>query len=176
MDYSDIIPYIRQGNWECTYSLEHFIKQIEDFENKDGLQMNPDFQRGHVWTEEQQIKFVEHILKGGITGRTIYLNHPSWNQDNFDSNYNDFVCVDGLQRTTAIQKFIRNEIPAFGTLYKDFTGNMRLTQRMNINVNDLPSKKEVLDWYIQMNDGGTPHTKEEIDKVRELLKTELKKG
>ena len=32
-----------------------------------GLQFNPDFQRGHVWTEGQQIAFMEFLLKGGKT-------------------------------------------------------------------------------------------------------------
>jgi hypothetical protein len=37
-----------------------------------------------------------------------------------------------------------------------------------VHVNDLKSKKEVLTWYIEMNAGGTPHSKEEIDRVTAL--------
>ena len=38
------------------------------------------------------------------------------------------------------------------------------------------TEEDVLTWYIEMNTGGTPHTKEEIDKVKQLLeeKKELK--
>ena len=43
---------------------------------------------------------------------------------------------------------------------------------MKLNINNLKTKKEVLSQYIEMNEGGTPHTKEEIDKVKELLKKE----
>jgi hypothetical protein len=28
----------------------------------------------------------------------------------------------------------------------------------------------VLAWYVELNTGGTPHTKEEIDKVLEMIK------
>ena len=42
-----------------------------------GLQLNPEFQRGHVWTEEQQIAWVEYYLRGGKSGNTIYLNNHS---------------------------------------------------------------------------------------------------
>lgn len=168
MKFSDIPQFTREGNWECNYSVLRFVRQIEDFEKEDGLEMNPDFQRGHVWTEEQQINFIEFILRGGKTGRTIYLNHPNW-MGSFDKGSVGFVCVDGLQRTTAIRRFINNEIPAFGTFYKDFEGSPRILNDMKININDLKTKEEVLHWYIQMNEGGTPHSKEEIDRVKKML-------
>jgi hypothetical protein len=42
---------------------------------------------------------------------------------------------------------------------------------MKINVNSLLTKADVLRWYIQFNAGGTPHTAEEIEKVKALLQT-----
>ena len=36
---------------------------------------------------------------------------------------------------------------------------------MKININDLPTRKDVLQWYLEMNSAGTPHTKEEINKA-----------
>jgi hypothetical protein len=27
----------------------------------------------------------------------------------------------------------------------------------------------VLQWYLELNSGGTPHTKEELDKVKKML-------
>jgi hypothetical protein len=35
----------------------------------------------------------------------------------------------------------------------------------------LKTKQEVLQWYIELNEGGTPHTEEEINRVKELIKT-----
>ena len=40
---------------------------------------------------------------------------------------------------------------------------------MLLNVNDLKTKKEVLQWYVQMNAGGTPHSAEEIERVKKLM-------
>lgn len=47
-------------------------------------------------------------------------------------------------------------------------------------INDLQTEEEVLNWYLEMNSGGTVHTKEELDKVKHLLeevqsKTEVSK-
>ena len=40
---------------------------------------------------------------------------------------------------------------------------------MIFHVNDLKTKKEVLQWYIEMNTGGTPHSQEEILRVKNML-------
>ena len=45
---------------------------------------------------------------------------------------------------------------------------MLRTVEMRLNINSLKSKKDVLKWYLQINDGGTPHTKEEIERVKKL--------
>lgn len=37
------------------------------------------------------------------------------------------------------------------------------------HINDLKSKKEVLQWYLDMNAGGTPHTSEEIERVKKMI-------
>ncbi|QUH21803.1 DUF262 domain-containing protein [Alkaliphilus sp. B6464] len=172
MKFSDIPQFTREGQWECSYSIDRLIRQIEEFENEEGLDMNPDFQRGHVWTEKQQIKYIEFILKGGKTGRVIYLNHPNW-MGSFEPTDIGFVCVDGLQRVTAIRRFVNNEFKVLGHYFNEFEGSTRVLQNMRINVNNLKTREEVLQWYLEMNEGGTPHTKEELDKVKNMLK-ELK--
>jgi len=171
MNFNDIKQFTEAGSWECSYSLASFVRAIEEFE-EEGLQLQPDFQREHVWTEEQQIKYIEFILKGGKTGRVIYLNHSKWMGDyDLEKRDFDFVMVDGLQRTTSIKRFINNEIKAFGLYYKEFTGNIRTIDGVRININKLKTKKEVLNWYLEMNEGGTPHTEEELNKVKEMLKS-----
>jgi uncharacterized protein with ParB-like and HNH nuclease domain len=169
MKFTDIPQYTRSGNWECNFDIRGFVGQIEKWEAEDGLQLNPDFQRGHVWTEEQQISFVEFILKGGTTARVVYLNHQGWMGD-FEG---EFVCVDGLQRITAVKRFIHNEIKAYSYFYKEFEGSPRMMNDLRININNLKTRKEVLQWYLEFNSGGTIHTKEELDKVKKLLEQEI---
>ena len=136
--------------------------------------MNPDFQRGHVWTEQQQIAFIEYFLKGGKSGKVIYFNHPHWGR--YQENDMNMVCVDGLQRLTAIRRFINDEIRAFGGLYSEFEDTPRMIKNgIKFNVNDLQTKAEVLQWYLDMNYTGTPHTEEELDRVRKLLEEEKEK-
>lgn len=145
-----------------------YVDFIEDEIENYNLQMNPKFQRGHIWMEEQQIAYVEFFLRGGKSGRDFYFN---WNKLT-----DEYVCVDGLQRTTALKRFVNGEIKAFNQYFNEFSftgrevGGQPLPEfSVNVYMNNLSSEKEVLQWYVDMNAGGTPHTSEEIDKVKKMI-------
>lgn len=141
--------------------------------SRDGLatlDMNPDFQRGHVWTQAQQIAYIEHCLSGGQSGREIYFNCVGWQR----SYVGPFVLVDSKQRIEAVLKFLANDLPIFGShLFNDFTGKISSGSGFfNFNINDLNTWADVLKWYLEMNSGGTPHAKEELSRVEDLLLSE----
>lgn len=99
----------------------------------------------------------------------LYLNCPSWHVA-ATTDYDEFVCVDGLQRITAICKFIRNELKVLGLYYNEFEGQPRqITTHLTIHINDLQIQRDVLQWYVEMNEGGTPHTQAEINRVKAMI-------
>ena len=163
--FKEIKALTGAGSYWVDVPLSYLPRTIDRWKEEDRLQLNPDFQRGHVWTENQQISFVEFLLRGGESGRLVYFNHPGW----MGSFIGDFVCVDGLQRITAILRFFNNEIPAFGSFYSEYEDRIDSTNSIRINVNNLKTKKEVLQWYIEMNSGGTPHSTKELERVRKMM-------
>ncbi len=169
--FADIPAFTRDGAWECDYDMVGAINFASKNRN-DGIEvdLNPDFQRGHVWSKNQQIAWLEFFLRGGKTSRVIYFNHPNW----MGSFEGVMVLVDGKQRLEAMRRFIENEIKVFGSYYKEYTDRIRTHRSIKINVNNLKTRAEVLQWYIDFNTGGVVHSDEEIDKVRELLAKEKK--
>lgn len=175
MKFREIKMLMRDGDYEVDVDLSMLEDTIKGYEKTYSLELNPDFQRGHVWNESQQISYVEFFLRGGKTGRKIYFNCPSWIVGNADYEELPMQCVDGLQRITALRRFVNNEIPAFGCLFKDFEDSPRRSQSVfQININSLGTRLEVLEWYLQMNEGGIAHSKEEIDRVKSLIEDERK--
>ena len=166
MRFRDIPPFT-MAHYKVDVSLEEIEHTLASYQEQ-GLELEPDFQRGHVWTEKQQIRYIEYLLREGVSGRAIYFNQPGWMRD----WHGDFVLVDGLQRLTACLRFLRNEIPAFGSYFCEYDGPPPLGARLEFYVNDLPTRAEVLDWYIQLNAGGVVHSDEEIARVRTLLDQE----
>lgn len=176
MKYSDIIPFIRAGSYEVDVSLSSLEKTLEFFEKDYGLELNPDFQRGHVWTEAQQVAYLEFLFRGGVSAKVIYFNSPAFGTRDADSDLPDtVVCVDGLQRLTAAIRFLHNEIKVFGHYFNEFEGSPRVMQGLRFNVNSLQKKADILQWYIEFNSGGTIHTKEEIERVQKMLEEERRK-
>lgn len=177
MKYTDIPQLTKSGSYQVNVPLSYIERNVEDFINELGLILEPDFQRGHVWTKEQKIKYVEFLLKGGKSARIIYFNAPWWkgNKSDYDNVYHDFVIVDGLQRLTAVLDFLQNRIQVFGLYRNEFEGRIPIDIDLIFNVNNLKTRAAVLQWYIEMNSGGTPHTTKEIERVKKLLEEERNK-
>ena len=173
MKYLDIPQFYPEGNYAVTTSWDYIERILEDWNERGELDLDPDFQRGHVWSEKKQIDFVEFCLKGGKESRTIKFNHPGWQSD-YEGK---MVLVDGKQRLEAVRKFMRNELPIFGGHFLgDFEDMKIMLRSLNASlifmVNNLKTRKEVLTWYLQLNSGGVVHTQEEIEKVEKLLELE----
>ena len=168
MRFQDI-PRLTQANYRIDVPVRYLEEQFAHYEKSYGLELSPDFQRNHVWTEEQQRKYVEFLLRGGRSGRDILFNCVGFNHKTAPGKV---VCVDGLQRLTACRKFVNNELQAFGLYCNEFEDKIDLLLTFVFCINDLPTKKQVLNWYLEINDGGTIHTKEELDKVRNMLAKE----
>jgi uncharacterized protein with ParB-like and HNH nuclease domain len=176
---NDIPKFTSWGNYSVHIQWAYLAEQLANYA-ENNVQLDPDFQRGHVWSTEQQAAYIEFCLKGGKSGRDILFNNPNWTHIR-NNSYNDFVLVDGLQRITAVTKFMNNELAVFnGNLLQDFTctiGDIRRQvlrgQRFTVYINDLQSKKEVLQWYLDLNSGGVVHSPEELSRVKEMLTNDL---
>lgn len=170
MKYSDIKPLSSNGHYTVDIPLDMLKDNIDRYIEGYGLDMDPDFQRGYVWTEEQKEKYVEFILREGKTANVLYFNHPYWMSI---CEKGHMILLDGKQRLSSLLGFVNNEVKAFGVYYKDFEGKFPMRIGIKINVNNMKSRADILQWYIDFNSGGTVHPKEEIDKVKELLRQEL---
>lgn len=167
MKFRSIPQFTFSGNYAVDTSWDYVLDWIKRKQEQMGakFEIDPDFQRGHVWTEDKQIAYVEFCLRGGTSANSIYWNCVGW----MDSFEGPFVLVDGKQRLTAVQRFLNNEIKAFDCLYKDYEDSLPSNVGFKMHVNNLKTRKQVLNWYLEMNSGGVVHTQEELDKVRELL-------
>lgn len=175
--FADIEQFTRSGSYAADYSPVTFIAYLDELQNEQGFDLDPYFQRPHVWTTDQQVAFIEFFLRGGLTGRDIYLNDPDWQRPNAKRKYVQKVLVDGKQRIQAWRRFLNNEIRVFGSLFSEFEDKLnRSVNTIRLCVNDLQTEAEVLKWYLEFNAGGTPHTKKELQRVRQLLEKQKKKA
>lgn len=141
-----------------------------------GLDLEPDFQRGHVWSAAQQQHFIENVMRRVVTdaGLVVQFNCPHWDTEPISTDLpRGLQCIDGLQRLTAIRAFMRGEVRPFGLSLGDFDGTSyaprRSLYRIRLAVHAFQSRAELLTYYLDINAGGTPHGANELDRVRRLL-------
>ena len=173
----EIPTFTKESNYKVDIPLEYLKQTLERY-SEDDLDLEPDFQRGHVWTKQQQIAFMEYVLKEGKVN-PIYFNHPNWMNFN-EIKKAEFVIVDGKQRLKAAVDFLDEKFRIFknldkegkGFLYSEIT-RIPSTISFRFEINTLKTKKEVLQWYLDLNTGGTQHKKSELDKVKILLEKDV---
>lgn len=169
MRFNDIPKVTKQPSYTVEVGWYMLLNYLEKQTKEYSLDLDPDFQRAHVWTESQQVAYVEAKLRGVTSGSDILFNHAGWMR-NFRGKTE---LVDGKQRLTAVTRFLKDEIRAFGLLCSEYEGRLPLMDpSFRIHINDLPDRKSVLKWYLELNGGGTPHTKQELEMVEALLKEE----
>jgi hypothetical protein len=131
-----------------------------------GIDMNPTFQRGRVWTEEQKIRYVEFRLMGGNSGMDIHWNDPSTDT----LRRHPILLMDGKQRLDAALAFLNDELPVFGhrlSEYEDRPNDLWF----KFHEHHFQDPDEILQWYVDMNRGGVVHSDAEVARVRGLIGT-----
>lgn len=142
-----------------------------------GINLAPDFQRGHAWSLEQRIAYMEGIFRGSVGSslRIIQFNAPHWENDRHCGELPDEIqIVDGLQRLTTVRMFLAEEFAIFGNLKaSDLDGSHYAVNRhvysLQFSIHSFVTRADLLRYYLAINSGGTPHSASEIERVKGLL-------
>lgn len=171
-----LVQPIPKANYEVDVHLSQLERHFADLQ-RDATVFNlePDFQRGHVWTEAQGVAFVENYLRGSADFRVSFnalgFGAPSRSVGG-DIAPGTIECIDGLQRLTAVRRYIVGDMQAFGgRTVRDFEDTTFSTRRltMKFRVFTFERRADLYRYYLSLNAGGTPHSKAEIARVRGLL-------
>lgn len=136
------------------------------------VDLNPDYQRGYKWTEQQKVAYIEYILKGGFSGKDIFWNNPTWERSS--SKQPDVLeLVDGQQRLKTVLEFLDDKIKVFDGSVCSEMGKIRMIKTNFVfHINNLQTRKDVIEWYLGMNTGGSIHTDEDLKVAYEALEKE----
>ena len=178
MRFEDI-PQFPQGHYQVDISwtyLEEWLCTWEDSMKciNQKLELNPNFQRGHIWNKEQKEKYIEYILQNGESGRIVYFNIANFSSSTLEAKATgNMVCIDGLQRLNAVKSFMNNEVKAFGLYYWEYEDRLHPARhRLTMIICAISTRLEILKWYLAFNSAGTQHSKEELERVQRLIDEE----
>ncbi len=170
--FRDIPAFTPFTGYSVDVSWQHLESYIQAEMEGYNINFDPDFQRGHVWTLNKRIAYVEFVLRGGDSANDLYFNCATY--QSLTGTPQEYTLVDGKQRLTSVRIFLRDEVPIFGgVVHSQFEDKLNILKaRFRWNVNTLQTRAEVLQWYLDLNIGGVVHTDEEIKRVQQLLEEE----
>lgn len=171
----------------------HPITQLARAVERGGLLLDPEYQRGDVWSTDQRIALVYSLLVGAtIPSITIGSRaHPQWTGRPVPSDGRGWrVVIDGRQRLTTIVMWLRGDFavpaswfPADEVVTVEDTDDgpyvrySGLTERgqdrsergaLLIVEGEFNSVAEEASVYVLLNGGGTPQTAADMARARSI--------
>lgn len=114
----------------------------------------PSWQRGLVWSEQQQVKLLESCWLGLPIG-TYTFNRK------YGSKY-DNLLIDGQQRLYAIQCYLEDRFDVFGYKWSETTvidkRRFKHSVKFGSYICETDDEQYLRNYYNMMNFGGTAHT------------------
>lgn len=116
----------------------------------------PSWQRGLVWSREQQIGLIESLWHGLNIG-TYTFNRP---RKGYGGPY-DNLLIDGQQRMFALQCYLENQFPVLGYYWHEVTDEDRrgfeFSRHFHCYITDSEDEAYLREYYNMMNFGGVAH-------------------
>ena len=154
-------------------SSQRQLDALIHFYYEEGITLNPSYQRGHVWTEDQKVLLVDSLFNGIDLGKFVF----AFNGFDVGPNENLTEIIDGKQRLSAIIEFYEDRFPYKGKLFSQLKWQDRsffLRYLITYGESKEPlTEKQKIEIFLRLNAGGTAQTKEHMDMVREKLKTKV---
>ncbi len=138
------------------------------------LILDPPFQRGSVWSTEQQEAWILSVL-GGLPLPAIFVNKPSAFRTEWGTK---MVVIDGRQRLEAMIAFEDNKLLVNGEKFSE--QSVRFNRKwgflaMPTVFTNFETKRECIELYVRLLTTGTAHTEKEIEKAKAMLGNEVTK-
>lgn len=170
---------------------------VRSFSESFGLDLNPPYQRGQVWTEDQKIALVRSWLTGTPTGVVIFNDRstPEWKAasgyDPAERGESIYACIDGQQRISAAHEWFGDELAVPASWFEPehveriedtedgpyvrWSGLSKVRQRhfanrahLTVATARVGTVQQEASIYLLVNGGGTPQTDADMAKAADV--------
>jgi hypothetical protein len=130
---------IREKQKAVDYDTREYPVEVIVRKYRDGLDEGtselyiPDYQRGMIWEETRQSKFVESLLLG-LPTPSIFVADLRPKKEENDDDLGRLEIIDGCQRIRTLNRFLNNELK--------LSGLKKLQKLNNFKFRDLPLARQ----------------------------------
>jgi len=155
-------------NKESSVTLHYNQKTIQylmDLKYNYWLDLNPEYQRGLVWEENDKEKLIESIFNNVSIG-TFVINFMGYESELM------YESIDGKQRTTTLISFYEDGFKYKNKYFSEFSEEDKihfLEYPISIAKTENLNYKEILDLFIKLNTAWKQIDSSHFDKLRDML-------
>jgi len=136
------------------------------------IDLNPEYQRGNVWTQSQKVALIHSIMREISIGTFVAIKRP------YEEGEKCYEMLDGKQRLLAILDFRENRLSYLGKRWMDLHPSDQLSfDNRTISYAEITNIDRIkkLDTFLKLNTYGKPQSEEHLKNVKDLL-TSLTQG
>ena len=137
-----------------------------------GIDMNPDYQRGFVWSDEDKEKLLDSVFCGIDIGKFVLISRP---QSKWLENDLSYEILDGKQRLNVLLDFYEDKLTYRGLTFSQLSmkdRNYFRNRMVSVATAKDVSRDAILRYFLALNRGGRVMDPEQIEKVEQMLKEE----
>lgn len=133
-----------------------------------GVDMNPEYQRGNVWSLEDKVALIDSIFNDIEIGRIVLMK-----RDYSSERKETYEIIDGKQRLTALTEFFEDRFQYKGLFFSQMhPADQNHFENKQMAVIEAPemSREQVIEYFIRVNISGRPVNPEHLEKVKAMIK------
>ena len=159
-----------QDNW----SIQDIDAMLQRSYN-DGFVVDPDYQRGYVWTPADKHQLIHSVMNRFDIGKFVYIKY-----DYNPGRRYTYEILDGKQRMNALQEFVEGRFEYEGYTFIQFSDDDRRAllggrvQYVDVSASRLTEAMK-LHLFLSVNTAGVPQSAEHMDKVRAMYEKAIRK-
>jgi len=143
-----------------------------------GFDLDPDYQREHIWTEQQKIDLIDSIFRNIDIGKFTIIRRPWGNDPHKPATPLLYEVLDGKQRITAIVDYFLNRFKYKGKYFSELCPRDRghfKHYRISYAECEPLTQEQKYRYFLKLNTCGTPVDPNHIKKVQEMWEKEKEK-
>ncbi|RKX20224.1 MAG: hypothetical protein DRP51_06090 [Candidatus Zixiibacteriota bacterium] len=177
-DPGDISILKRHDDIHFNFQQRDIISLLNIYFDRYGVDLEPEYQRGNVWTPEQKESLIDSIFKNVDIGKIAIIKRP-WGPDgNVPLTPKLYEMLDGKQRLTALIEFFTGRFSYKGKYYNDLhpsdKNHFKYYSLSYAETNNL-TKEQKYRYFLKLNTTGTPVDPAHMERVAGMLQEEIEK-
>jgi len=161
------------SDWDAgKYRLNFMNQEMSSLLNKIysfGVDFEPDYQRGYVWSLEDKQELIASIFQGIDIGKFVFVVLP-WRS----STSTSYEILDGKQRLSTIKEFKESRFKFNGLYWHELSNRDRnFFIQIPVSVAEIregASRENIINQFIRLNSFGKVMDKSHLDLVKNMLK------